>query len=274
MSTPCDIDVGQLDLYEAFMQTIECMKYTYKKLIAKATVEPIHRLAATIANRLAATMPTPYVIETPRRIEFSTRLTGHRLAPLPTLGIVAPRSADGVDFPIRYNAWPTATFDPRQLAEDYVDTMKEFIERTKSNVMIAKFTTGEVLRFKLKEPKPVAIKFAFGGWTYQFSYDRDYPPAEPLTLYVEGMLYEFVEPDMYVIDVFEANVLAYETVTGEYYSGFGGFMLLVRDDANMICEIRLGGRIYALRNYQYYAVAASNVFTVVAYIPTTTSKQC
>lgn len=274
MSTPCDVDVTQLDLYTAFNQTIECMKYTYKRLIAKATVEPIHRLAAAIANRLATTMPTPYVIETPRRIEFSTRLTGHRLAPLPTMGIVAPRSADGVDFPIRYDAWPTATFDPRQLAEDYVDTLKDFIERTKKNIMLVRFTNGQTLTFKLKEPKPVAIKFSFGGWTYEFSYDRDYPPADPLTLYVEGMLYEFVEPNTYVIDVFEANVLAYETVTGEYYSGFGGFMLLVRDDANIICEVRLGGRIFSLKDYQYYAVAASNVFTVVAYIPTTTTKTC
>ena len=274
MSTPCDVDITQLDLYNAFYATLDCMRWAYRKLIAKSTVEPVHRIAAAIASRLAAEMATPYVIETPRRIEFTTRLRSHRVAPLPTIGIVAPRSVDGVDFPIRYDAWPTATLDPRRLAQDYVDALKDFAERLKKNIIILRLSDGSEVVHELKQPRQMALTLGLANFTYSFSYDRDYPPVEPPNIYVEGNVYIVERPTLYSITVIEANVLAYLTTTGDYYSGFGGIVIYLRDAGNVVCEVRFGGRSFDVSAYEYWLVAASNLFTVNAYIQTATAKGC
>ena len=274
MSTPCDVDITQLDLYNAFYATLDCMRWTYRKLIAKSTVEPVHRIAAAIASRLAAEMATPYVIETPRRIEFTTRLRSHRVAPLPTIGIVAPRSVDGVDFPIRYDAWPTATLDPRRLVSDYVDALKDFAERGKKNIIIVRLADGTENTHELKSPKHMAATMGLANASYYFSYDRDYPPADPPTIYVEGMAYFIEVPNVYGVTIIEANVLAYQTVAGDYYSGFGGVVIYFVDYANSACELRAFGRTFDLSEYSNWLFAASNLFTMIQYIKTTTAKGC
>jgi len=268
---PCAVDLSQYDTATAYEYVKQCAQLVYRELMIASSYSVINRALSALASRIANSNPTYKVIETPRRIEFSSKLTDHRYAPLPIIGITAPTSAEGYDFPIRYDQIPSVIVEPRRIIVDYSDTIKELIERARRYITIVRWYDGRETRYDLELRTDISIILGFDGWMYRMSYDKDYPPVEPPELYLEGFLYKAgdLSAEGWEVDVIEANVIGYKTTAGEYYSGYGGVAIFIYNHIGTIDRVRVLGREILMSSYSQYAVVFSNLFTLWAYVPKT-----
>ena len=275
-ATPCDFYAAELTVDDGFLRLKDCIRYVEKKAFKTAAVGIVNTIVSKIAEKAATTVSNVYVLETPRRIEFSSRLTGHRYAPLPIAGISAPFSADGYDFPIRYDTVPAVSVDMRKIMSDYTDTMKQYIEEAKKRKIIVLLTTGSQDIWDLMSSRPVAFTEQLLYDNLLFSHDKDYPPSDPLEVYVEGELYELgnVQDYGYVIDYVDANVIAYKTQAGDYYSGYGGFYMRIEDSNNVVCAVRFMGRTFDMKDKSAMTIIWSGVFSIIGYYTTTPKTGC
>ena len=154
--------------------------------------------------------------------------------------------------------------------------MKRYIEELKKRKLIVITSTGGTDVWDLEESRPVAFTEQLLYDNLFFSYDRDYPPTDPPEIYVEGELYQLggAADYGYVIDVVDANVIAYKTQTGDYYSGYGGYYIMIEDVNNVVCKVKFAGRTFNMADKTAMTVVWSGVFSIIGYYATTTKVGC
>jgi len=264
---PCLEDLSQLSIDDAFNVVNQCAKQVYQDLLKTAAFDVVNRVLSSLASQLASMNPQFKVVETPRRVEFTSRLDAHRYAPYPIIALTAPTTPEGYDLPIRYDSIPSIVVDPRKVAVGYADSAKELIERAKRYITIVEFWDGSSKSYPLELTSDVSLILSFNGYTYRMSYDKDYPAAEPPEIYIEG--FEYVAGDTvagtWQVTVIEANVIGYKTTSGEYYSGYGGVVIGV-SNAGVLRKVRIIGRELNVSSYASLVIVFSNVFSLWAYI--------
>jgi len=268
---PCTVDLSQYSIDDAYNYVKQCAQLVYRELMIASSYSVINRALSALASRIVNTNPSYKVLETPRRIEFSSKLTDHRYAPYPILMLAAPHTVGGTDLPLRYDTIPSVSIDPRRLTVDYSDAIKELIEKAKRYIAIIRWFDGRETRHDLELKTDISIILGFDGWIYRMSYDKDYPPVEPPELYIEGFLHKAgdLSAEGWEIDMIECNVIGYKETGGNYYSGYGGVAIFIYNEIGTINRVRVLGREIPMSSYSQYAVVFSNIFTLWAYVPKT-----
>ena len=265
----CYVDLSELTLDEAYQKIKSCARAVYRELILTASNRMINKILSQLASKIVSLNPHYNVVEAPRRIYFDSQIANIRYAPFPILAITSPHTAEGSDFPIRYDTIPEVSIEMRRLAVDYVDTMKELIERAKKYRAIITFKAGQEVVKDMELKTDIALTILFDGWSYRMSYDSDYPPVEPPEVYVEGFLYKAgdLEAEGWELNVIEANIIGYKETGGNYYSGYGGVMIIIYNDDELLKLVKVLSRQFNIENYLRYSVTFSNFFTLWAYQP-------
>jgi len=260
------VDLSQVSPDEAYNYVKQCAQLVYRELMKASAFDAVDMVVNKLSSKISLANPTYYVVETPRRFEFSSRITDHRLAPYPVLAITAPTTPEGLDLPIRYDTIPTVVVDPRRIVDSYADSIKELIEKAKRYRVLITDVGGNTVAKTLELKTDVTGIMYFVDYIYNMSYDRDYPPAEPPELYVEGFYYEteFI-PNLGSVELIECNMIGYKTTTGEYYSGYGGVIIVVNNVYRNMRRVRVMGRNLFVQNYSIYTIVFSNLFSLYAY---------